>query len=138
MDIAVIEMPVQQGKVMMSSVREQRSEKQHKIGKKTAWERIDSILDPESFEELDHGAKSPFLEEKFETFVVENKLILDQHGFDSCSICVLNNSAMSLILHIVTDTEEHAISLRAMIEKEFQIAMGQGWCRIVSRAMLSE
>lgn len=66
-DIAVMEAPVQMGKVVASSVIDQRAEKQHKLGKKTAWERLESLLDQESFEELDHLAKSPFLEEKFTT-----------------------------------------------------------------------
>ena len=66
-DIAVMGTPAQMGKVIVSSVIDQRAERQHKLGKKTAWERLDSLLDQESFEELDHLAKSPFLEEKFTT-----------------------------------------------------------------------
>lgn len=70
-DIAAIQMPVQFGQLIVSKVEksdvEIRTEKQHKIGKKTAWERIELLLDPSSFEELDHIAKSVFLEEKFLT-----------------------------------------------------------------------
>ena len=39
--------------------------RQHKLGKKTAQERLNFLLDPESFQEIDHLAKSVFLVEKF-------------------------------------------------------------------------
>ncbi|MFH1254654.1 MAG: carboxyl transferase domain-containing protein [bacterium] len=66
-DIAVMGTPAQMGKVVVSSAIDQRAEKQHKLGKKTVLERLESLLDQESFEELDHLAKSLFLEEKFTT-----------------------------------------------------------------------
>ena len=55
------------GTIVVSDIVNQRAEKQHRLGKKTAGERLDSLLDQESFEELDHLAKSLFLEEKFIT-----------------------------------------------------------------------
>lgn len=66
-DIAVVGSPDQMGKVIVSDIVNQRAERQHKLGKKTAWERLESLLDQESFEEVDHLAKSLFLEEKFAT-----------------------------------------------------------------------
>ena len=42
-------------------------EKQHKLGKLTARERIDLLLDAESFSEIDQLACSQFLKEKFYT-----------------------------------------------------------------------
>jgi acetyl-CoA carboxylase carboxyltransferase component len=66
-DIAVMEMPAQLGKSVVSEIINQRTERQHKLGKKTAKERLDTLLDQESFEELDHLAKSLFLEEKIIT-----------------------------------------------------------------------
>jgi methylmalonyl-CoA decarboxylase subunit alpha len=66
-DIAVMGAPAQASKVIVSNIVNQMAEKQHKLGKKTAWERLESLLDQKSFEELDHFAKSLFLEEKFTT-----------------------------------------------------------------------
>ncbi len=66
-DIAIMGTPVQMGTMVGSNIIEQKTERQHKLGKKTAWERLEYLLDQESFEELDHLAKSLFLEEKFIT-----------------------------------------------------------------------
>ena len=66
-DIAVMEMPAQLGNSVVSEIIDQKAERQHKLGKKTATERLETLLDQESFEELDHLAKSLFLEEKIIT-----------------------------------------------------------------------
>lgn len=63
-DITIAKM--EQGvKLSFEGSLKERADKQHKLGKKTAQERLNILLDPGSFQELDHLAKSVFLSEKF-------------------------------------------------------------------------